>query len=607
MTPIVFEGRFGWLHGGQGKHGVVLCKPFGHEESWVHKAMRYLADELSRQGLPVLRFDYLGTGDSVGIGHEGDRLDDFVADITEAVECLRKEAGVTKITLCGLRLGGTLAALASHHASVESLALLAPVVNGRHYLRELTALRKSWLETLPLPMRTMQIDSPFNVLGQKYSAAFRSQMSGFDLGMAMRRQPAIPKRVFVADIQPGASQPLYAALRDRGVEVQTNAFDDYFDFMQDTSSSVLPEKTLKQTAQWIAESVIDSSPGDLNSVRTRKAARLSMGDNAIIETPEAIERPVVFGAAGLFGILCEPRDRLVGGPAVVITNTAGNAHHGDSRLSVRIAREMARRGIASMRIDARGIGDSPPLPLDHAPNTITPIHAETIIEDVATAAAWLKRKGYDSIVTFGICSGAYSALRASLVEPAIEAVIAINLQRFYISEKMSLQELRNQMCNTMARLGPAILKPTKWWLVLSGKRGFRPIAKAFASNATARLQSQMFGVTRRDALGADEKPLTHPHGVVQRLERKGVDTLLLYGVGDDGLDQLNAYFGRYGQKLSRLTKVRTTVCEDIDHSLYDPRALAKVVALSESFLRNLHPKSSPVMDTVSPLGISRQL
>ena len=44
----------------------------------------------------------------------------------------------------------------------------------------------------------------------------------------------------------------------------------------------------------------------------------------------------------------------------------------------------------------------------------------------------------------------------------------MNLQRFHVPEHLTLQELRAQRRNTMARLGPAILKPQKWWLVLSG-------------------------------------------------------------------------------------------------------------------------------------------
>jgi pimeloyl-ACP methyl ester carboxylesterase len=414
--------------------------------------------------------------------------------------------------------------------------------------------------------------------------------------------------VFVADMRPGASQSLCTALRDRGVDVQADSFDDYFEFMQETASSTLPEKTLKRTAQWIAQGMAEDELGDLAPARTRKASRPSMSDDAIIETPEAVERPVIFGAAGLFGILCEPRDRLAGGPVIVITNTAGSVHQGDSRLSVRFAREMAQRGIASLRFDARGIGDSPARSPDGTLDTTASIHAESTIDDVATAGAWLKRKGYDNVIAFGICSGAYSALRASLVEPAIAAVIAVNLQRFYIPERLTLQELRNQRRNTMARLGPAILKPGKWWLVLSGQRGFKPILKAFASNAAARLQSQLLGVTRRKPVHAGgNESLTDPHSVVHALERKGVRTLLVYGAGDEGLDQLNAHFGRHGKKLSRTARVKAAVCGDVDHALYDTRALASVIALSETFIQDLQPRSVPVMEPVAPLGVSQQL
>ena len=311
-------------------------------------------------------------------------------------------------------------------------------------------------------------DSPFNVLGQVYSDEFCSRLNGLDLAKAMSCQPAMPKRVFVADVRPGASDSLCVALRNRGVEVQTDTFDDYFEFMQETASSVVPGKMLTRAAQWVAENAAESAASERTPGRTRKAARPSahLDYDTVIETPEAIERPVIFGTAGLFGMLCEPRDRLAGGPVLLITNTAGSVHHGDSRLSVRVAREMARRGIASMRIDARGIGDSPPRSPDGTLDMTASIHAKTTIEDVATAAAWLKRKGYDTVVTFGICSGAYSALRASLIEPAIGAVIAVNIQRFYIPEGMTLKELQEQKRNTIgaARAGE-ILKPTKWWLV----------------------------------------------------------------------------------------------------------------------------------------------
>jgi pimeloyl-ACP methyl ester carboxylesterase len=603
MKPIAFGGRFGWLHPGQGTHGVVICSPFGHEEPWCHKGIRYLAEELSAYGIPTLRFDYLATGDSAGVDGNAHHFDAFVSDIVAAVERL-KETGVMRVTLCGLRLGATMAALASRRCEVDSLVLLAPVTRGRAYLRELAALRKVWLDNLAEPLRSAQRDKPFNVLGQIYSDKLCSELDALDLSKSMDEHASIPARVLVLDARSRASAALCSTLRGRGAEVETAVMEGYFEYVDETKSSVVPACALERVAQWIA----DGTPDTRVRSQANKGARpsVSLDDEAIIETPEARERPVIFGANGLFGILCEPRGRLAFGPVMLITNTAGSVHHGDSRLSVRIAREMARRGIASMRIDARGIGDSPPRtaqgPLDLVPS----IHANTTIEDVGTAAAWLKRKGYHTVISFGICSGAYSALRASLVEPALTAVIAVNIARFHIPEGMSMADLEELQRNSMKRVGPAIFKPSKWWLVLSGKRSFRPIAQAVASNLIARLRSHRLDLPgNRDAV-PEVDALTDPHGVVHALERKGVRTLFIYGSGDEGMEQLNAHFGKRGKKLSRFSNVKAVVFDELDHALFDPRASAKVVALSEAFIKDLNQKATAPKVADPVLAVSQQ-
>jgi pimeloyl-ACP methyl ester carboxylesterase len=584
MKPIIFGGRFGWLHPGQGRRGVVLCSPFGHEETWSHEAIRYLAEQLSGCGFPTLRFDYRTTGDSVGVDGEGNPFDTFIIDVGAAVERLKKETGVNDVTLCGLRLGASVAASASRHCAVDSLVLLAPVTRGRVYLRELMALRKAWLEYVAPQIRNAQPDKPFNVLGQIYSEEFCNRLHVLNLPKEIADHPSMLRRAFVVDVRSGASDDLCTMLRAQGAEVTTERFDGYFEFMQETKSSIIPERTLESVAQWLA-----GSSGACVFKPMKKAAwpSVCVDEDPVIETPEALERPVIFGSAGLFGIMCEPRDRLAGSSVLLITNTASGVHHGDSRLSVRIAREMARRGIASLRIDARGIGDSPPVSRGVVTDTPISIHANSTIEDVATAAAWLKRKGYNAVVTFGICSGAYSALRAALIESAITGVIAVNLQRFYVPEDMTLRELEEQQRNVMARLGPALFKPTKWWLVLSGKRDFWSIAQAFASNVTARLRSPLATVEVRKAGPVSDETLKDPHQVVRALERKGVKTFLIYGVRDEGLDELNAHFGKNGKKLSRGSSVKTAVFTDVDHSLFDHRASARVIAVSELFINDL--------------------
>lgn len=109
--------------------GCVLCAPFAEEKKGAHRILVDLARALCRAGMPVLRFDYRGTGDS-----EGDFTDftlaGALADIQQATAFLRSQGG-TEIGLLGLRLGATLAA----QGDATWLALWEPIESGRRYLQ----------------------------------------------------------------------------------------------------------------------------------------------------------------------------------------------------------------------------------------------------------------------------------------------------------------------------------------------------------------------------------------------------------------------------------------------------------------------------------------
>ena len=68
MWPVSFAGCFGWLHTGAASGGsdtaAVLCQGIGRDASTAHRSFRKLADHLAASGVPTLRFDYRGTGDS---------------------------------------------------------------------------------------------------------------------------------------------------------------------------------------------------------------------------------------------------------------------------------------------------------------------------------------------------------------------------------------------------------------------------------------------------------------------------------------------------------------------------------------------------------------
>ena len=93
---------------------------------------------LSRLGFPVLRFDYYGTGDSAGATDEAD-LAQWKDDLLTAVDELKEVGAVRQISLVGLRLGATLAAMAAQDLrGVRKVVLWDPVVRGKPYVEEVT-------------------------------------------------------------------------------------------------------------------------------------------------------------------------------------------------------------------------------------------------------------------------------------------------------------------------------------------------------------------------------------------------------------------------------------------------------------------------------------
>jgi uncharacterized protein len=129
---------FGMLHRperGAGGTGVLVCNPFGQEAVRSHRLFRVMAERLVRSGLPVLRFDYFGTGDSAGDEDDAD-LDAWQRDILCAHGELVQRSGCTRVVWLGARLGGTLALRASAHAEAEPAAVVAwdPILDGPAYL-----------------------------------------------------------------------------------------------------------------------------------------------------------------------------------------------------------------------------------------------------------------------------------------------------------------------------------------------------------------------------------------------------------------------------------------------------------------------------------------
>lgn len=117
----------GILHPGAGPLGVLVIVGGPQYRVGSHRQFVLLARALAAGGVPVLRFDYRGLGDSAGV------LRDFTGievDIRAAIDCFMQRAGLTRVVLWGLCDAASAALMyAATDARVAGLVLLNPWVH----------------------------------------------------------------------------------------------------------------------------------------------------------------------------------------------------------------------------------------------------------------------------------------------------------------------------------------------------------------------------------------------------------------------------------------------------------------------------------------------
>jgi len=196
--------------------GVVICQPFGHEYIRAHRALRNLAVRLSGAGLHVMRFDYYGSGDSAGEGDEA-TLAQWKADVGSAIDELKDMSDLSRVSLIGVRLGATLAAVAfAERKDVDTMVLWDPVVRGEDYLREILDLQSRWLRNRRWVKVPRAWPESAELIGFPLTAGLRAELERLDL-LAVNRWPA--KRVTVATSRGVDAAPLVAHLGRQRIEL----------------------------------------------------------------------------------------------------------------------------------------------------------------------------------------------------------------------------------------------------------------------------------------------------------------------------------------------------------------------------------------------------
>ncbi|HEX4353155.1 MAG TPA: alpha/beta fold hydrolase, partial [Polyangiales bacterium] len=483
---------FGMYHspaadGGRRSLGIVLCNPFGYEAMCTHRAYWHLAEQLSRRGFPVLRFDYHGTGDSSGHDREPARLATWRDDVRRAIDELRRISGCSEVGLVGLRLGANLAMLAAEGRSdVRLLALWAPFFTGKAFLREELAVHKlRALENMAEPAAAVsggRTNGEIEALGFVISAETHAALNAHtlvELG-ALDAQAAL-----VLSRETSLQEPRVAArLGELGVAVESAAVEGYARMIDGGAPPMAAWSRIVDF--FVRESELRADAAIANEPEILQASR-DVWDGSADESP--IEETACYFGPGhkLFGVISHARTRISGepAPAVLLLSGGFNHHVGQNRMYTRWARNWAAMGVTCLRFDLAGFGDS----RVDAGETDGVLHSLEATEDVRAAMDHLAAiGGSPSFAIVGLCSGAFIGFYAALDDDRVTSLAQLNWTRFY--PDTVAPTMRSQY-RALRFYWAALTRRRTWQKLLRGAVDVQGVTKHFLRSVTRRVRARL--------------------------------------------------------------------------------------------------------------------
>lgn len=408
---------------------AVFCPvPFGYENVCSHRGLRTVADQLARAGIASLRFDFPGTGDSDGV-HD---VEAWIAAVGEAVATAKRETGCTHIALIGVGFGGTIAlAAVDRGVDVDKLILWGSPSKGRAWLREQRAFHKvavpeGSLRDPRYPPAPPTPEGLEELSGFAMSTEVAAAITALDLDKASwPAERKRPQTLVITRRLTGDEKTLVKAMAAREITPKLEVVDGYGNMFAEPHLSVVPQPIADLVRAWLVDGAQPRAkyppPPPLDGVLGRSAAT-KIGKDGLVEEIARYKQ----GADGLlFSIETRPIGKAPK-PTWIVFNTGRAVRHiGPNRIWVRYARELAKQGYATLRLDGRSVGDS-----DGDGNGLMPneeYYQQHIYDDIEDVMQQATAQGATQFFMSGICSGATACYQVAWRRKDVRGILMLNL------------------------------------------------------------------------------------------------------------------------------------------------------------------------------------
>ena len=421
---------FGVLHApppGSTGTAVLLCPPWGWDDVSSYRGRRTWAEDLAAAGHPTLRIDLPGTGDSAGSAADSQRVGAASAAISAAAAWLRATSGAERVAVIGLGLGGLVATQAlAEGAPIDDLVLWGVPATGRAFVRQqraFAAMQGSRFSLGSEPEPAVLPDGWMEINGFVLSAETLAALGA----LRIVDLPAVGlQRALLLEQDGLAVDPdLHQHLARDGADVTVRPGPGWAAMTVHPEQSTPPVEVFATVRAWLAEPparvVPLRAPSDVLVPAVVSDLDLWVDGVAVRETPLFVEGP----AGRAFGILTRPTIGVSAPVGAILLNAGAVRRIGPNRIWVDTARRWAARGVATLRVDLDGIGDSDGDGSRY--RDVGEFYRPELADQIGAFIDAFATRGHGPrIMVAGLCAGGYWGFHSAAADERVTAAILLN-------------------------------------------------------------------------------------------------------------------------------------------------------------------------------------
>lgn len=590
------QSLLGWLHSSDSVEPtdlcVVICAPLGLEYMNSYRSLRYLADYLALAGIPAIRFDYHGTGDSSGFNRQENRLTHWQQSISDASEKIKELSGAKKLAIFGLGIGGTVAATSELKSTADFLILWGSPDRGKRFARELKALQMtSAIDSNDLSGGRLEAG------GMIYWPETIDAISQINL---QQIKPSARKVLLLERDDVPVMKKLTEKWAESGGSIELAKPSGFADMLQNAHLSIVPHSALKAIVVWLYESanINDKSPA------TTKTKNLLLDNIALenteldISIPEDAPSNVLleqgnpnisesffrFGKdKSGFGIVTRSKTAESSNlPKIVLLNSGATHRVAPGRLYVLLARQLAKFGFEVFRVDLPGLGDSQinNRQLERIEYPDEPSEKiEIILQAIEEQSPGCK------FVVMGLCSGAYHSFKFGLetTRKNILESLLINPLVFYWDKRASVDSFARNFSD-WNDFKLALTNLNSWKRFFKFEINLFSKIKIILIRICVKLESIMRRMVGKSSESSECGSTGNLNTDLVSFLNKGIKLSFFFSREDPGYDLLKTSANVTAPKLIKEEKIDVAFIEKADHTFSKFRPKHKAIELIVSHL-----------------------